>query len=220
MLGDVVSIFVDILLPVLAIVAAGAVLQWRKSLHVSTLATLNMYLFVPVYLFQRIVNSELSWWEIGQVGLVVLLPITLLALLMFAVLRQRGAAGSTLAAMICGGLFFNAGNFGIPISELAFGSTGGSVQALVMMFINLAIFIVGYAILSLGQGHGSSTLLGFLKLPYPYFMLAALLIRDFSIQLPHWLELSFERIAAGMVPLALTTLGRNSPAKLAGRAGI
>ncbi|MCA9196859.1 MAG: AEC family transporter [Planctomycetales bacterium] len=207
MFGQTIEIFVQVLLPILLMVLAGVLLQWRKPLQLSTLVTLNMYLFVPVYLFDRITLSTLSWWEVGQIGLVVMVPIGAMAIAMYLALRTMKANGRIMAAMICGGLFFNAGNFGIPVSEMAFGSEGGSVQGLIMMFMNISVFFIGYGIVALGQGHGLKSVLGFFRLPFLYVVVAALMLRDHRGGFPTWLEAALRLMSAGLVPIALVTLG-------------
>lgn len=198
----------SVVLPVLGMVALGAAAQRAVRLDVRTLMKLNLYLFVPAFLYVRVSNSTLSWGEIGGIGAAVAGPMAVVGLLMYGVLRRGGANGATIAAMVVGGVFYNAGNFGIPVAELAFGEAGGSVQALVVMFMNTAIFFAGYVILSLGQGGGlRAATIGYLKLPMIYAITAALIVRDTSLAPPAWVTEALRVTAAGMVPIALITLG-------------
>ncbi|MDH3583568.1 MAG: AEC family transporter [Phycisphaerae bacterium] len=208
------DIFVRVILPVLAIVLAGAAVQRIRAIDVRTLVSFNIYLFIPAFLYTRVAASDLSWLQIGGVGLVVLLPMAVLGLPVVLALRARGSRGNAIAAVAVGGLFFNAGNFGIPVAELAFGPAGGSVQALVVMFVNTTIFFFGYLIIALAQGKGARACLGYFRLPMIYAIVAALLVRDTKLSLPAWLDQAIATVAGGMVPVALATLG----AQLASRA--
>ena len=207
MLARAADIFVQVVLPVLVMVGFGALVQWRKPLSVETLVRLNLYLFVPAFLFDRVAGSTLSWREIGGVGLAVMAPMVLLGLVIYCSMRGAGASGRAIAAVAVGGLFFNAGNFGIPIAQLAYGDEGGSVQALVVMFVNTAVFFFGYAILSLAHGHGPRAVLGYFRLPMIYVIVAALGMREAGAALPRWMQQAVATIADGMVPIALVTLG-------------
>jgi malate permease and related proteins len=100
-----------------------------------------------------------------------------------------------------------AGNFGIPIAQLAYGNEGGAVQALIVMFLNTAVFFFGYAILSLAHGRGAWAVLGYFRLPMIYVIVAGLAMRDTGTPLPQWLDAAIGTIASGMVPIALVTLG-------------
>jgi malate permease and related proteins len=214
MLTQMVEIFTRVLLPVLVMVGLGAILQRYKPLSVETLVRLNLYLFVPAFLFVRVADSTLTWWQIGGIAIAVLGPMALLGMPVYVAMRSARAPGPAIAAVTVGGLFYNAGNFGIPVAELAFGDAGGSVQALVVVFANTAVFFVGYVILALAQGRGARAALGYFRLPMIYVIVAALLVRDTRTAVPSWLNEALRTVAAGMVPIALVTLG----AQLAQRA--
>jgi len=207
MLESMQHILMSVLAPVLAIVAIGALVQRGRRMSVKTLVQLNLYLFVPAFLYVRISQSTLSWSHIGGVAATVLGMIVLLAAPVYLALRAGRAKGDTIAAVVVGGLFFNAGNFGIPVAELAFGKAGGEVQALVVLFMNTSIFLLGYVVLALAQGHGARSALGYFKLPMIYAIVAAFAVRETGYAPPAWLTTALETIAAGMVPVALVTLG-------------
>lgn len=209
MLADILHIFVTILLPVLLIVGLGAVIHRFRPLELTSLVTLNFYLFVPSYLFTRISTSATSWTDIFRIGIAVFAPMLVVALGVLALLRWRQTERQIVAAAIVGTVFFNAGNFGIPVAELAFGEEqGGQLQALILMFLNFGTFMIAQTILSLGQGHGllRSTLL-FFKMPFPYVIVAALIVREYSLDIPSWFSGAIGTTAKAMVPMALITLG-------------
>ncbi|QNN22755.1 AEC family transporter [Planctomycetales bacterium ZRK34] len=207
MLESMQHILMSVLAPVLVIVAIGAVVQRWRRMNVKTLVQLNLYLFVPAFLYVRISQSTLSWTHIGGAALTVFGTIAVMALPIYYTLRTRRAAGNTIAAVVVGGLFFNAGNFGIPVAELAFGKPGGEVQALVVLFMNTSIFLLGYVALALAQGHGAKAALGYFKLPMIYAITAAFAVRETGYAPPAWVTTALQTIAGGMVPVALVTLG-------------
>lgn len=228
--GQLTTIFSGILLPVLVLIGLGALVQRRLPLHLPTLSRLNIYLFVPAFLFLRVYESTLSWRAIGGVVAAVLLPGVLLGVPLYLVLKLRGAAGDTIAAMVVGGVVFNAGNFGIPLAELLYvvqgvrlrgmatAADGVAIQALVVMTSNLCIWCLGYGILAAGMGRGLRGALGYFKLPMLYVLVAALLLRAIRLRvggdiLPAWIGFPLASLAAGIVPVSLVTLG----AQLAGR---
>lgn len=202
------SILSSAILPILGIVGLGYVLQRWRPMESGTLVTLNLYFFVPAYLFVRVLESSLSWWDITQVGAMVLLPIvTVGSLVYFLFLSRSALRGETVAALLVGSLFANAGNFGLPVAELAFGARGGEVHAIIVLFANFSIFSIAYAILAVGKGQGVSTVLNYFKLPYFYCIVAGLVIRDCGLPLPKWIVVCCNSIAQGLVPIALVTLG-------------
>lgn len=207
MIAQMGDIFFEVLAPVLVMASLGAVVQRVRPLDVDTLVKLNLYVFVPVFLFVRIHESTLEWGQIGKIGLTVLIPMALLGAAIYPAMRKAKAAGTAIAAVVVGGLFFNAGNFGLAVSELAFGERGGEVQSLVVMFMNTTIFFVGYGILALAQGRGGWAVMGYFKLPMIYVIVAALAMREYDLRPLPWVSDALHTIAKGMVPVALVTLG-------------
>lgn len=220
MLANLADIFVNVILPILVMVAMGAGIQRLWPMDVGTLARLNIYLLVPTFLFVRVSESTLSWLDIGGIAAAVLIPMTVLGALVFAVMRLRRASGGVTAVVLVGGLIFNAGNFGLPVAELMYmgrgthfpgmqaPTDGVAVQALVVMMSNLSIWCIGYVVLALAKGHSwKQALLGYFKLPMIYVLVAALAMREVGWTLPHWLDYPLRTIALGVVPIALITLG-------------
>ncbi len=207
MLSLLQHIFLRVLLPVLVLVGLGALIQRIKTLDLPTLVRLNLYLFVPAFLFVKVAESELSWLSMVAIGTAILLAMAVLAAPIWLVMRRRAAPPVT-ASMIMGGLFFNAGNFGVPIVHLAFGPRGDQVQALVVMFANTAIFFFGYVLLALAQGRPvSAAARGYLRLPMVYALGAGLTVRATGIHPWPWLQAALRLLADALVPIALVTLG-------------
>jgi len=103
---------------------------------------------------------------------------------------------------------FNAGNFGIPVAERAFGAAGGAVQALVVMVSNLTMWGVGYTLMAAVNGGGvKDAILGYFKLPMVYMLVAAFALRGLHVPLHDSLHAALKMLADCLVPVALLTLG-------------
>jgi predicted permease len=208
MLATLGHILLQVQLPVLVLIAVGALVQRTKTLDLPTLVKLNLHLFVPAFLFVRVAESRLPWLDIGKIGLAILLAMALLAVPLWLALRQRQAPPAAIAAVVTGGVFFNAGNFGVPVVHLAFGQAGDETQALVVMFVNTAIFFVGYVIMALAQGRSvAAGAAGYFKLPMVYALAAGLLVRATDVKPWSWLNHSLRMAADALIPIALVTLG-------------
>jgi malate permease and related proteins len=215
------AIFLHVLVPILAIVALGAVLQRFYPLHMPTLSRLNIHVFVPVFLFVEVFESTLSYRQIAGILGASLLPMALLGLPLYFLLRRRGSPPATIAAVVIGGVVFNAGNFGLPVAALFYETQkslfpgmgtqtdGVAVQALVVMMSNIAIWCLGYGILAAAKGGGLAGILGYFKLPMIYVIAAAFGLRALHAPLDRldWIAKPLHWVAAGYVPLALITLG-------------
>jgi malate permease and related proteins len=202
------DLFVRVILPILLLVGLGAFVQSRLKLDLTPISRIQIYLFVPTFLFIGVFDSNLSWLIMGKVAGAVVLVKLCIGLPLFFVLRARKVAPAMIAAMILSSALFNAGNFGIPVIDRAFGQEGRSVQALVVMVANLSIWGVG-AILTttLTGGSFKSGVIAYLKLPMVYCLILALALKAFHVKMPEFLTYPLHQIADAIVPLSMLTLG-------------
>lgn len=226
MLQHTGHIFHEIVLPLLLMVGIGALMQLCRPLSVETLGRVAMWLLVPSFLLVQIYDSDIPWDEIGRIALVVMVPLAVLGLLLFGGLRAAGAPSETVAAAILGGLVFNAGNFGIPVAHLLYveggarfagqpdAQAGLQVQALVVMLSNLLIWCLGYVVLALAKGGRARDALGIFRLPMPYALAAAFVLRETRLRafggvdyLPAWAGFPLRSLSAALVPMMLIALG-------------
>jgi predicted permease len=211
------ALLVNVLLPILVMVGLGALMNRRGRIQIDTLNQLTIYLLVPSFLFEQVAYSSLTWSAIAEVTWGSLIPVVLLGAILVAVYRWRGYKGSTTSALLLGGLVYNAGNFGLPVTELfyrahpdLFGRPPGdgvAVQAMVIMLSNIAVWMVGYGVIAWGKGQGMRGLLGFFKLPMLYTVIAAFFVRESGTALPQFILVPVQMLAVATVPVMLLTLG-------------
>ncbi len=114
-------------------------------------------------------------------------------------------------------MFYNAGNFGLPLVTLAFGEKAAVVQVYVLVTMNVSTFTVGlFLAQSRGEAPGSHgrALLNVLRQPTLYAVLAGILCRNFHIPLVDrpvteltWIWQPAQLFAGGLIGFALVTLG-------------
>jgi predicted permease len=213
----IASILFDILGPILALVLLGAWARRQFKIDVGSLSKLNIYLFVPGFFFDHVVNSQLALSQALGVIVATVTQVALLGGLMFATGRAFGVSPKTVAAMAMCVMFYNAGNFGVALSDLAFPPAAGTVrngpaaQAFVVFCQNLLNFSVGLAIAGGANGGtlGDSAK-AFLRMPTLYTITVALLARWWRVEggeIPKFVTLTTAYLSKGLVPIALVTLG-------------
>lgn len=208
MLSTTLGIFTSVLLPILILVALGALVQRSHPLNIPTLSKLQIYLFVPIFLFVRVSESSLSWAAIAGIAGAILLAKAVMAAPLWVALHRLRVSPERLGVILLSSVIFNAGNFGIPVAERAYGAAGGAVQALIVMVSNLALWGIGYPILVASTGSGlRGAIVEYLKLPMVYLMVGAFAVRGLHIELHESIRFALRLIADGLVPIALVTLG-------------
>lgn len=206
-LANLAGIFYEVVLPILLLAAAGYGLHRSSRLDLASLARLQLGLFVPAFLFVRIAQSDLSWADMGLLVAAMLLAEGLLALPIWLTARARRIPHETTAILVLSSIVFNAGNFGIPLAERAYGRQGGEVQSLILMAGNLTIWALGYLMLSGARHGGRAAIMGFARTPLFAALLLGLAVKASGVTMPGPLRYTLELLAAGLVPLALVTLG-------------
>jgi predicted permease len=211
------AIFLYVLLPILVMILLGALVNRRGRIQIDSLNQITIYLLVPSFLFEQVYDSSLSWADIAEITYGTSLPILLLGSMLFWTYRQCRIENNTIAALLLGGLVYNAGNFGLPITELFYqqhpnifpgmDGEGLSVQAMVIMLSNLSVWFFGYGVIAYGKGQGFRGALGFFRLPMAYTVIAAFTVRETGITIPMFLLTPIEYLADATVPIMLLTLG-------------
>ena len=101
-------------------IGVGAALHWRFKIDLGTLSKLNLYLLVPAFVFDKVSTSTLSWAQMGGVVTISIVQVVTLGLIVFGAGRLLGVNRKTLAAVALAVMFYNSGNYGLPLAELAF----------------------------------------------------------------------------------------------------
>lgn len=207
------DIVLNILAPVLLMVFLGAALRWKFRIDINTLTKLNIYLFVPAFVFEKVSTSSLSWAAMGGIAAVTVLQVLVLGVVVFGIGRVLRTPQKTLAAVAMAIMFYNSGNFGLPLAELAFGADGAAAQALVLMAQNILTFTVGGAIAAMaGTGGLRRAMVTLIRLPFIPTLAAALVAKWYlsaspDHHLPKVISETARFLSGGLVPIALVTLG-------------
>ena len=205
-LNQTALIFVDIVLPVFVLIGVGVALERFAKPDVRTLSQLNFYVFVPALVFAKILGSTLDLAAMVRIGGAVLALAVAMLVLGWLVCRALPSLRAQRRVVPLAGAFYNSGNFGIPLAQLAFGDAGVGVMAVILMVQNFSSFTLG--VLLFESQHGWRRLLrGLAGTPVILAILLALVLRALDADLPHQLAVPLDHLANGLIPVALLTLG-------------
>lgn len=222
----IVPILLDVLAPILLMVGFGALLRWKFKIDLGTLSKLNLFLFVPAFVFDKVAHSTLSWGQMGGIVTITVVQVMTLGLLVWGIGRMLSVGRKTLSAIALAVMFYNSGNYGLPLAELAFPGreeaalgvdavvkNGGAVQAFVLMTQNILTYTLGLMIAAMAHSGGiGKSLVRVFRLPMIPVLAAGILARwwlqgDPSRALPIFIDKTAGYLADGLVPIALVTLG-------------
>ena len=191
-------------------IGLGYLVQKRVGLDLKTLTSLNFYVFVPAFLFVRIYESQLSGAELGRIALHFAIFFPLLGVIAWGMASAFGFADRLKRALTASVVFYNSGNYGIPVAQLAFGGAALplQVQAAMVMMQNLTNFTLGLFLIAGGRGgRARDTLREVFKLPMIYILFLAGGMRYLGVGVPLPINTALHYIESALVPVAVVTLG-------------
>lgn len=122
------QLFLNVCAPIFLIVGLGRVLDRKFRLHLESLVKLNIYLFVPAFIFTHMLGTELAGSEALRIVAFTLATIVFMyvgSALAARVFKMEGRQRQSLSLAT---KFYNCGNYGLPLVTLAFGLVTLGVQ--------------------------------------------------------------------------------------------
>ncbi|MCG1008523.1 AEC family transporter [Salinicoccus sp. ID82-1] len=202
-------IFVDVIVPLLILLGIGVLLQKKFEFRLRPIANLLTYCFLPSAVFLNLYEAEIDAGLLGQ--LVVYLALFVLVIALFGEWLSRflGLAGGEQTALKNSISLMNSGNYGLPVSQLAFSANpvGVSVQIIVLVVQNLLTFTYGLYNLRSSSKSLVEVMRELLRLPVIYALAAAFILKMFQAEVPRFIMVPIEQLAGGFAALALLLLG-------------
>ncbi len=201
------STFTNNLLPILLLSGAGFALGKFIGVEPRPLGRVIFYILSPVLVFNLLIQSSLSFNKVaGMMGYAasVMLIVAGLAFLAGFVLRLERKA---LIAVVLTAMIANNGNYGIPLIGFAFGQEAQAYASIYFVTSSLMAYTVGVLIASLGHVNLKKAIVGLLKVPAIYAIVAALMFVRFGWTLPDPLARTVTLAAGGAIPAMLILLG-------------
>ncbi len=203
------QVFSQILLPILALIGLGWVLDRVCQLDLTTLVKLNIFLVVPAFIFHQVVTSSLGAAFALRVMGFTLAVMAAMFLASWLIGKFRRDPPQQIRSLQLATMFFNSGNFGVPLMALAYPATGPILQVFVVLTQNVTLFTLGLALTSGPQTSLRNALIPILKQPSIWAVSAALVVRmtDLPVTSWRWFWVPVDYLHNALVGLALVTLG-------------
>ncbi len=202
-------IFLQIILPLLILLAVGVILQKIFALHLKSFSKLLTYCLLPANTFVNVYQSRMPLAIFGQIILFLLLFSTFSISFTEIISRVTKMDRKTAATYKNSVVLMNSANYGIPVSQMVFHANplGVSIQLFVMIFQNLLTFTYGIFNLVSAKSGVQSVIKELLKLPMLYALLLGLICSGFQIEIPSILWGPVGNMANAFLAVALITLG-------------
>lgn len=207
MLLELLTIFLNVVLPVFAIAAIGYFLGPRLFLEAQTLSRAAYYLFVPAFIFQAISTSGVA---LGK-ALILILFISLCNLVFaglgWAAGRLLKRSTEVTAAFMMIAVFGNVGNFGIPLIRFRLGDSALLPATIYFVGISITSFIICVGVSGWAKGGRNGAIWSIFKTPALWAAVLSLGVSSSGVELPLVLIRIVGLLADAMIPVMLLALG-------------
>ncbi len=135
--------------------------------------------------------------------------ILFMGLLSFPFSFMRRFSASMRVAFALSLMFYNSGNYGLPVIELVFGknSMTSSIQIMVLTTQNIVNFTLGIFLIAKGKHTFRESARRTLRFPMLYAVVIAFVLRGFHVPVWKPLWVSIDSIGDALIPVALIMLG-------------
>jgi len=206
-LTQLATLFLNNLGPILLVSAAGFLVSKWLKLNPRTLSQLIFYIFSPCLVFNLLATSELNGQEIVRTISFAALMMLILGLLAWGLGRVLRLERRLLAAVLIAVLFMNAGNYGLPLTQFAFGETALAHASLFFVCTSLLTNSLGIVIASSGSLGLLASIKGLLRFPAIYALALGLIFNRTGWELPIPIDRSVDLMAGAAIPAMLILLG-------------
>ncbi len=203
------GVFIEIIVPVFILIGIGVVLHRIFQFDLYTLAKVNIYFIVPGFIFLKLYETAFSLSLFLSVLTFFSILIVVLYFVSNVISRLFGYSRSIRASFTNSILFYNSGNYGVPVNDLVFKQDpfAMSIQVIILTFQNILTFSWGIFALKTVEGSKVSALLGYFKMPVLYAMLLGVGFNLLDVTVPEFVLIPADYIADSMIAIALLTLG-------------
>ncbi|MEO6651319.1 MAG: AEC family transporter [Ilumatobacteraceae bacterium] len=195
------EIFLDIIGPVLVLVAVGFGVGRWLGLSPEPFAKLAFWVFGPAFMFDALANAGLPsdvLIEVAGASLIALAGAGLYALVASARMSKDRRA-----AILTTSIYGNTGNFGLAMIIFTFGTEAIPFAAVCLVVVNTVGLVVGIAS---NQGGWAGLITAFTR-PMTLVIIPALFVNGFGWTLPPIVDRPIGLMAQALVPMMLVTLG-------------
>ncbi|WP_251341635.1 AEC family transporter [Haloplanus halophilus] len=182
---SLVSAFTSAILPIVSVMGLGYVLAAALDVDVDPLNDVALYLFLPALIFYSIVTTTLSGGTVVRIFVGVGLFVAAMMALAELADRLLGVPEPYRSADVLAGALPNAGFYGIPLAEFAFGDIGRTTAVLYITAQSFLMYTLGVYVASRGGGEaGIGAIKEIFRLPLVYAIAAAGVVRFLGIAPP------------------------------------
>ena len=207
-MNELLAIFIDNMIPVLAIAAVGVFARRRLQVEPAKISSMMFYVFSPALAFNAIYTREVSGGDFLRVYLATLALLATIATFSFMYFRWQKIKPGERATTLVSTFVFNGANFGISIVSFAFGAEALTYAVIIYIAGSTVAWTLGVYVSSNGKASMLKSFQSVMRTPVVYALVLAFALKAAGIsELPPALARTSQLLADASIPLMLVLLG-------------
>jgi predicted permease len=201
------SLFVNVVLPVFIVAGLGYVVERRLRLPIAPFNQLVLYVLMPALVFTSLLAVDFRSEEPVKIAFfTVILAIAMLAVAA-AIARLASLDRVTSSALMLTAALPNLGNYGLSVVLLAYGQEGLATGIVLLAVQSLYGIPLGIFLASSGSASWSRSLVEVFRQPMIYAVAAALIFNLARVPVPGFVSSALALPSQAAIPLMLLVLG-------------
>lgn len=200
------TVFIEVVLPVLVIFLIGYVIQKRQQLDIRSLSAVAIYVFTPMLVFDTFYQTTFDAEYIDIVLFTIILTAALIILTkLYTWWRKRSIREEN--GLILSVAFMNSGNYGAPILLFAYGEQAFIYAVSILVLHAIIMNFLGVYYAAKGKEGISYAFRAVFSMPPTYAVILALVFKGLQIELPEYALSAIHLLGSATIPLVMIILG-------------
>jgi len=208
------TFLLNVILPIMLVAGVAGVAQFYLRVDVRAISRVAFYLFSPALVFDSLSRSSVGGGEYAQIAATLLLTTAVLWVIGAAAARLLRLEGPARGSFLMALLLMNAGNYGLPATQFAFGDEG--LARAVLYFTVSATLTATLGVYLAARGRASAPSPGLTRwlalrrvagVPLVYAAVLGLAFNLLGLTLPEPLSKAVHLLGQAAVPAFLVVMG-------------
>jgi hypothetical protein len=206
-LNLLLSIFADDIVPIFAIAGVGFLLARHFDASVKTVSKLSFNALSPCLVFNQLVMSNITGSEFGRMALFCVLLTAAMGLAARLAAIPLRLDRQTLSSFLLVVMFSNSGNYALPVVLFAFGRDALGFASVYFVTSAILVYTVGVLVAASGRHSLRRALMGVLRVPAVYAVVAAGVVLLTRVALPLAVMRPIGMLSDAALPIMLIVMG-------------
>lgn len=202
----ILSLFLNVILPIMLVFLAGFILQRLRVLDVKSVSAVTIYILSPALVFISLYDAEFN----GSYAIIFIYMFVLFYIMVFLnkiLAKVFKWSKNVESASILSTGFMNSGNYGLPVVLFSLGQAALPYAVFIMVVQGLQNNFFGIYYASRSSSGIKRAILNVFKMPTTYAMFLAFIFQFFRIPISESIHSTLSMVGEASIPVMMIVLG-------------